>query len=98
MKPLTKKLLMRCKDAGYTSVIIGEGEYMYSPGISCSPERDKQRIDHHPAIWRILEELSLQYGCGCEHSHQIDKRELPKLDAGTWELRNGGWVLKEARK
>ena len=94
MKPLTEKLLTRCKEAGYTTVTIGKEEYVCHPGISCSPETTEQRIDGFPAIWDILDKLSLRYGCGAGHSHQIHNRELPKLDIGTWKLRNGKWTME----
>jgi len=64
---LTDKFLVLCYEAGYSAVEIFPGE-VYGHG-DC-------RIRDWPAIWNIVKELKINYGCGNGHQHQIAYNSL----------------------
>lgn len=101
MNEYTKKLLEKCADAGYTKIAIGIRHKSIPHSFDCADlpvksdifagwpaNRKEPRIRNWPAIWDILSELDLSWGCGNGHQHQI---KIDLITPGIYHLKNGKW-------
>jgi hypothetical protein len=99
----TQKFLNECGKAGYTRISIGKKHpsipqtttwpFGYNGSVFAWPE-DVREIGW-PSIWRIVDRLKINGGCGNSHQHQIDTSKL--LD-GVYHLKNGNWIKVEAEE
>jgi len=67
------KLAKECKKVGYKKIIVNMGAVSAYPNYISN---DLPRTDRDwPAIWKIVEDLNISYGCGNSHQHQIKNVE-----------------------
>lgn len=89
MNQITKTFLLECKKAGYTRIGINdctpEHDWsFYSTEYVCALDDTDSRINGWPAIWRITEQLNIDFGCGNSHSCQI--KYYSGLESGIYDL------------
>ena len=49
----------------------------------------------NPAIWNVVEELGIGFGCGNNGQHQITFRAAYNISTGVYGLQDGEWARLE---
>ncbi len=96
-KAFMVRLLAKCKKGGITALAINCSSKSvpvsghYGRGSICQHPMDAgcSKREIGPAIWRIVEDLKIGFGCGNSGQHQVIQTDL--LIDGVYVLRRGKW-------